>query len=274
MRAGLKAIYLLGWQVAADANLSGQTYPDQSLYPANSVPAVVRRLNQALLRADQIEHAEGAKPATDWLVADRGRCRGGLRRTAQRVRADEGDDRSGRGGRALRGPAVLREEVRPPGRQGAAADRPVHPHPGGGAARGRRAGRADRAGGADRCGQRQAHHQRHRRAGPAVPDRRADPGGLLPDHRRTRHGDRAGAGVRAVRGPDLVRDLDAGPRGSAAVRRGDARRSSPGSCWPTTARRRSTGDAARRRDDRARSSGSWARWDTSSSSSPWPDSTR
>ena len=58
VRAGLEAIYLSGWQVAADANLAGQTYPDQSLYPANSVPAVVRRLNQALLRADQIEHAE------------------------------------------------------------------------------------------------------------------------------------------------------------------------------------------------------------------------
>ncbi|MHB1171968.1 MAG: isocitrate lyase [Lacisediminihabitans sp.] len=60
VRAGLKAIYLSGWQVAADANLSGQTYPDQSLYPANSVPAVVRRINNALLRADQIETAEGA----------------------------------------------------------------------------------------------------------------------------------------------------------------------------------------------------------------------
>jgi len=58
VRAGLKAIYLSGWQVAADANLSGQTYPDQSLYPANSVPAVVRRINNALLRADQIAFEE------------------------------------------------------------------------------------------------------------------------------------------------------------------------------------------------------------------------
>ena len=69
VRAGLKAIYLSGWQVAADANLSGQTYPDQSLYPANSVPAVVRRINNALLRADQIEHAEGGSTGpTDWLA--------------------------------------------------------------------------------------------------------------------------------------------------------------------------------------------------------------
>ncbi|MBC6942862.1 MAG: isocitrate lyase [Xanthomonadales bacterium] len=59
VKAGLKAIYLSGWQVAADANLAGQMYPDQSLYPADSVPAVVRRINNALLRADQIAHAEG-----------------------------------------------------------------------------------------------------------------------------------------------------------------------------------------------------------------------
>jgi isocitrate lyase len=59
VRAGLKAIYLSGWQVAADANLAGHTYPDQSLYPANSVPSVVKRINAALLRADQVEHAEG-----------------------------------------------------------------------------------------------------------------------------------------------------------------------------------------------------------------------
>src|SRR5262245_21312211 len=87
VRAGLPAIYLSGWQVAADANLAGQTYPDQSLYPANSVPQVVRRINQALQRADQVEHAErmeamagngaagkgasaGAKapPARDWFA--------------------------------------------------------------------------------------------------------------------------------------------------------------------------------------------------------------
>ena len=67
VRAGLKAIYLSGWQVAADGNLSGQTYPDQSLYPANSVPAVVRRINNALIRQDQIEHAEG-RTSADWLA--------------------------------------------------------------------------------------------------------------------------------------------------------------------------------------------------------------
>jgi isocitrate lyase len=72
VKAGLKAIYVSGWQVAADANLAGQMYPDQSLYPANSVPALVRRINQALQRADQICHAEG-KIDIDWfapIVAD------------------------------------------------------------------------------------------------------------------------------------------------------------------------------------------------------------
>ncbi|MFN0154721.1 MAG: isocitrate lyase [Gaiella sp.] len=67
VKAGLEAIYLSGWQVAADANLSGHTYPDQSLYPANSAPALVKRINNALLRADQIAHAEG-DDSTYWLA--------------------------------------------------------------------------------------------------------------------------------------------------------------------------------------------------------------
>ncbi len=73
VKAGLKAIYLSGWQVAADANLSGEMYPDQSLYPADSVPAVVRRINKTLKRADEIECSEGHAGKTDWfqpIVAD------------------------------------------------------------------------------------------------------------------------------------------------------------------------------------------------------------
>jgi isocitrate lyase len=72
VKAGLDAIYLSGWQVAADANLAGQMYPDQSLYPANSVPHVVKRINQALQRADQVHHSEG-RNGTHWfapIVAD------------------------------------------------------------------------------------------------------------------------------------------------------------------------------------------------------------
>ncbi len=67
VQAGLQAIYLSGWQVAADANSAGQMYPDQSLYPADSVPAVVRRINNALLRADQISHLEG-RTNVNWLA--------------------------------------------------------------------------------------------------------------------------------------------------------------------------------------------------------------
>lgn len=73
VKAGLQAIYLSGWQVAADANLAGHMYPDQSLYPANSVPQVVKRINQALQRADQIDQAEGRLDNFDWfapIIAD------------------------------------------------------------------------------------------------------------------------------------------------------------------------------------------------------------
>lgn len=67
VRAGLQSIYLSGWQVAADGNLAGHTYPDQSLYPANSAPALVKRINNALMRADQIDRVEG-KPSDHWYV--------------------------------------------------------------------------------------------------------------------------------------------------------------------------------------------------------------
>ena len=121
VKAGLEAIYLSGWQVAADANNAGEMYPDQSLYPASSVPEVVRRINKTLQRADQIAKTRGRQ--LDLLVrADRRRRRGRLRRPAQRLRADEGDDRGGRRRRAFRGSARIREEVRPSRRQGAGAD--------------------------------------------------------------------------------------------------------------------------------------------------------
>ena len=68
VKAGLKAIYLSGWQVAADANTAGQMYPDQSLYPVDSVPNVVRRINAALRRADQIERSEGTRDGTYWMA--------------------------------------------------------------------------------------------------------------------------------------------------------------------------------------------------------------
>ncbi len=87
VRAGLEAIYLRGWQVAADANLAGQTYRDQSLYPANSVPAMVRRINQALIRADEVEAVEGARGTHEWfapIVADSRRPSIGRRSSTRR----------------------------------------------------------------------------------------------------------------------------------------------------------------------------------------------
>ena len=83
VEAGLKVIYLSGWQVAADANTAGQMYPDQSLYPADSVPAVVRRINNAFERADQIQHADGPKARAVSVCADRGRRGSGVRRTSR-----------------------------------------------------------------------------------------------------------------------------------------------------------------------------------------------
>jgi isocitrate lyase len=89
VQAGLKAIYLSGWQVAGDANNAGQTYPDQSLYPADSAPTLVRRLNQALLRADQIDHMQG-KNGTYWMapiVADAESGFGGTLNTFELMKA-------------------------------------------------------------------------------------------------------------------------------------------------------------------------------------------
>ena len=117
-----------GWQVAADANLARQMYPDQGLYPVNSVPEVVRgdQRRAAAGRPDRPRRRQGrdrlARP-------DRRRHGGRLRRPPQRLRAHEGDDRGRRRRRAPRGPARVGEEVRPHGRQGAAADRLAHPQP-------------------------------------------------------------------------------------------------------------------------------------------------
>jgi hypothetical protein len=188
VKAGLKAIYLSGWQVAADANTAGQTYPDQSLYPANSVPRWSSASTTRSSAPTRSRTPEG--PGTDLLVrADRGRRRGRLRRPAQRLRAHEGDDRGGRRGRPLRGPARLREEVRPPRRQGARPDRGrSHPQPHRRAARRRRDGRADAPHRPHRRRQRQAPHLRHRRARPALRRLRRRPHGrgLLPGQERHR----------------------------------------------------------------------------------------
>ena len=125
VKAGLKAIYVSGWQVAADANLAGHMYPDQSLYPANSVPAVVKRINQALQRADQIDHAEG-KNEIDWfapIVADAEAGFGGPLNVFELVKAMI---EAGAAGDSFRRSAREREKMRTHGRQGSGADTRRH----------------------------------------------------------------------------------------------------------------------------------------------------
>ena len=145
VRAGLKAIYLSGWQVAADANLAGADLPRPEPLPVEQRAGARRADSTTRCCAPTRSSTPRARDDTRLARADRRRRRGRLRRAAQRVRADEVDDRGGRRRRALRGPALVREEVRPPRRQGARADQPVHPHAGRGAARRRRPRRADRA---------------------------------------------------------------------------------------------------------------------------------
>src|ERR687893_1830909 len=117
VKAGLEAIYLSGWQVAADANLAGEMYPDQSLYPANSVPHVVKRINQALQRADQIHHAEG-KNGIHWfapIVADAEAGFGGALNVFELMKAMI---EAGGGGGGLSGPPPPGEKRGPKGGEG------------------------------------------------------------------------------------------------------------------------------------------------------------
>ena len=221
----------------------GRPIPTRASIPPNSVPALVRRLNNALLRADQIDAAEGRDD--DRLArADRRRRRGRLRRRPQRLRADEGDDRGGRRRRALRGSARGREEVRPSRRQGARPDQPVRAHAGRRAARGRRARRADGARRAHRCAERDAPDERYRPGRPAVRHRRAHAArASSASATGSRRRSRARSPTRPTptcsgsrpRRPDLGE-----AREFAAA---DPRARIPASCSPTTARRRSTGSA-------------------------------
>jgi hypothetical protein len=122
VRAGLKAIYLSGWQVAADANLAGRCTPTRAcIRPTACRAGEAYQPGAAARRPDRERRGQGVQALL--ARADHGRRRGRLRRPAQRVRADEGHDRGRRLGRPLRGPARQREEVRPHGRQGARARR-------------------------------------------------------------------------------------------------------------------------------------------------------
>ena len=276
VRAGLKAIYLSGWQVAADANLAGHDLPRPEPLPgqqragggaAHQQRAAPRRPDRARPRASA-RAPTGCAP----IVAD---AEAGFGGAAQRLRAHEGDDRGRRRRRPLRGPARLREEVRPHGRQGAGADRAVHPHPGRRAAGRRRDGRADRARRAHRRRRRHAAHERRRRARPPVPHRRAHAGGLLPHHA-------AGIEPAIARGLAyapyadlrLVRDLDARPRRGPTLRRGRPRAVPGQDAGLQLLAVVQLEEATSTTPPSPGSSASWARWATSSSSSRWPASTR
>ena len=242
VRAGLKAIYLSGWQVAADANLAGQTYPDQSLYPANSVPAVVRRINNALLRADQIDDRRGHADERDWLapiVADAEAGFGGPLNAYELMHA-----MIAAGAAGVHWEDQLASEKKC-GHLGGKVLVPTGQH-----IRTLNAARlaADVAGvptldhRPHRRARRDAAHQRRRRARPAVPHRRAHRRGLLPGARSGIEPCIArGLAYAPLRRPALGGDRQARPRAGPHVRRGDQGASSPTSCWPTTARRRSTG---------------------------------
>ena len=225
VRAGLKAIYLSGWQVAADANTAGAMYPDQSLYPANAGPELCRRINRTLQRADQIEHAEGGAHAR-LVRADRRRRRGRLRRPAQLLRDHEGLYRGRRRGGPFRGPARLREEVRPSRRQGADPDPGAYPQPRLRPPRRRRLRRPDPGRRPDRRRERPADHLRRRRARPRMADRRAHSGGLLPTPRRNRSRSlhQARPRLRALCRSAVVGDQQSQSRRRPALRRSDPER--------------------------------------------------
>ena len=271
VRGGLESIYLSGWQVAADANLAGQTYPDQSLYPANSVPAVVPP-DQQRAAAGRPDRPRQPEERHRLPGADRGRRRGRLRRTAECLRTDEVDDRCRRGRRALGRSVGLGEEVRSSRWQGAHPDRAAHPDAERGPVGGRSARRPDAGRGPHRCAGGRPADQRRRPDRCPVHHRRADQRGILPSAQRDRSGAGQGQGVRPVQRPDLGGDRHPGSRVGARVRHRIA---------PRVPRKEAglqllslvqlEGRALRRRDRRI-SRTNWAIWATHSSSSRWPGS--
>ena len=196
-KGGLKAVYLSGWQVAGDANLSGQTYPDQSLYPANSAPTLVRRINNALQRADQMQWQEG-NGSTDYflpIVADAEAGFGGVLNAYELMRSMI---EAGAAGVHYEDQLAAEKKC---GHMGGKVLVPTGQH-----VRTLTAARlaADVAGGGDagcgsyRCERGDPAHKRCRRARPTVPRRAAHPRGLFRGEQRAAVRDRPWALVRSL----------------------------------------------------------------------------
>ena len=220
VEAGLKVIYLSGWQVAADANTAGQMYPDQSLYPADSVPAVVRRINNAFQRADQIQHADGRKRGPYWfapIVADAEAGFGGPLNAFELMKAMI---EAGAAGVHFEDQLASAKKCGHMGGKVLVPTKEADPETCSCPAGCRRLGRAYGSDRAHRCEWSFPDHQRHRRARSRIHDRRANRRRILPDPRRHRCGHRARSGLRSVCGHDLVRNFGAEPRRGARFAEG------------------------------------------------------
>ncbi len=208
VKAGLQAIYLSGLAGGGRRQplRAGLPRPEPLRRQQRSGRRPAHQQRPAAGRPDRVgrERRRGGERPPPLDGPDRGRRRSRLRRRPQRLRAHEGHDRGGRGRGALRGPAVLGEEVRPHGRQGPGSHLPARADPGLGPSGGRRLQRPHPGGGSHRLPRRHAADQRRGRAGPPVLHRRALAGGLL--LRAGRHGHRRGPGpgLRPLRRPDLV----------------------------------------------------------------------
>ena len=270
--AGLKAIYLSGWQVAADANLAGQMYPDQSLYPSNSAPALVRSINNTFRRADQIHHAESDDDIDFFapIVADAEAGFGGPLNAFEIMKAmieagaagvhfeDQlsSEKKCGHmGGKVL---VPTSQHIRTLNAARLAAD--VMDVPTLLIAR------------TDANGARLLTSDIDERDRPFLTGERTAEG-FYQITGRPGSRDRPRSVLCSLRRPSLVRDVDARPGGGSNGSPRRSRTASPASSWPTTARPPSTGRPSSMKQRSPASSASSGRWATSSSSSPWPAST-